>query len=502
MWLLPSVLALLLVDGISAHTCSTPTCSTSAQVALLPANHSNTNHIYIGGIFGVHEAGDSQYTCGTVRERGIQNMEAFFWAVRTFKDRYPDKLQDVEIGALAFDSCSSAERALQQVLNLENCVVGYGDPPIQPSRVLGFVGPDSSSEALQLAPVLGGMDITLISHAATSSALSEEKYSSFLRTVPSDAEQGAAMASILDNKEWKYVQTVHSSNTYGTTGIQAFQEAAESRGICIVNAEVIPESPKDEDKDSLMDDIIDNLLAKRETKVVVVFANDNYVTDLLNAARRAGIRRVFTWIGTNSWATSEQVVDGLEVYAEGAITLALDNTQDVVDDFLDKFKILTPDTYNYNPWLQQYWEEKFECYFPGSSSTNTAEECNVNINSLEDTTVDTYVPFAIKAVDALLAGIEDARATSCSQTQGLCSDFLDTGDTKWALLQDKILNVDILGVGFNEETGDSVGVKHVIYNYRSRDQNSCADHCYQGVSRLRWFHKSFLPKVGQHFVSV
>ena len=49
-------------------------------------------------------------------------------------------LDDVSVGALGLDSCGRKEKALQQVLNLENCAVAYGDTAIEPRKVLGYVG--------------------------------------------------------------------------------------------------------------------------------------------------------------------------------------------------------------------------------------------------------------------------------------------------------------------------------------------------------------------------
>ena len=465
------------VSGSDPHTCTAPACSTSLPFALLPANQSISDYLYIGGIFSVHEAGSSQYQCGKIREGGVQTMEAFFWAVRTFKERHPDKLQGIDIGAFAFDSCSTPDRAAQQVLNLETCVVGYGSPAIPPERVLGFVGPDQSSEALALAPILGEMDKILVSHAATTAELDGDHYPYFLRTVPSDSEQGLVIAEVLDKQKWKYVQVVHGSDTYGTTLNEAFRSEAEKRGICIVNTQIIPDGATDGN----MDDIITSVVDRQETRVVVVLAKDAEAKTLLQAARREGSRRAFTWVGTNSWGTSPDIVDGVEEYAEGAVTLTLDHSQDVVEDFEDDFEDLTPSTSIYSPWFTEYWEEHFQCYFPGSANVNSPTVCNTNLQSLSGVAIDPYVPFAIMAVDALLAGISEARDNECSQTSGLCSAFLDTDEAKWALIQDKVLGVDVLGVDFDETTGGIVGVKHRVHNYRSPNQN-CNDHCYEDVS--------------------
>ena len=462
--LLPTLL--LAVSTSMAQQCTPPTCSSSSSpnYHFFQTNPSASTSIYLVGLFGIHEAGASALQCGDIRDRGLQNGEAFRFAIDTFRTRYQNVLKDVNIGALVFDSCGRSQRLTQEVFNLEGCRVGYGlSPPVRPNLVIGYVGPDRSGEAVELAPLIGQLDKTMISHAATSTALSDPLlYPTLLRTVPSDSAQVNVILAVLNELNWKYVQVVYSSNAYGTTGFQSLTSAMATAGVCIVNSAAIPESASSTQVDS----IIDSLVQNTDTRAVVVFANDNYAQILLQAAQRnQNTKGKLTFIGTNSWGDSAKVISSAEESAWGAVTLALEESTSDVTQFRDYFTSLKPDTVSDNPWFVEFWQKHFECQLPGHTSV-FSRECNPDVESLENEEVDTYVPYTIRAVDTFLLGLEEARASQCSGTSSICNSFLNDPD-KWSVIHDKIRHLRVNGnLQFNVTTGDAASARHVIYNYR------------------------------------
>ena len=90
--------------------------------------------------------------------------------------------------------------------------------------------------------------------------------------------------------------------------------------------------------------------------------------------------------------------------------------------------------------------------------------------------MDTYAPYTIKAVDAILLGFEKARASQCSGTDIVCNSFLNDPD-KWSVIHDKIREVRVNGeLQFDVDTGNSRRSRHLIYNYRK-------DNRYESVSK-------------------
>jgi hypothetical protein len=436
------------------------------------------NYLYLGGMFGVHYGGESPSMCGGIRTRGIHNLEAFNWAVRTYQNRYPEALRGLKIGALGFDSCSDSFHLQQQLAKLRQRLVGYGSPVVDPDSLLGYVGPDRSGDAMTVASYLGKRGPPIVSHAATSGLLSNKKeYPYFLRTVPSDIVQVEALVKLLLAQKWHYVQVVYSDNAYGNTGKDSFVSAAQMAGICIVNEQVIPSAMDDDAVNSVIGAIVDH----QSTRAVVVFANEDYSRALLQAAARQNARGYFTWFGTTAWATSTDVVKGVEELAEGAVTMTLEAMQSQNDDlvqFMGYFSNLTPQTNPDNPWFREYWSDIFQCYFLGvPNPKNYNRLCDDMQGSLGSTELDVYVPYTIRAVDAILNGIDKARREICHlSSDGLC-DGLFKGE-KWRIIFDSILgDIEV----FNQTTGDPVDAYYKIYNYRTGG-TGCLDHCYTHVS--------------------
>lgn len=96
------------------------------------------------------------------------------------------------------------------------------------------------SVSLQVANLLRLFQIPQISYASTSAKLSDKtRYDYFARTVPPDFYQAKAMAEILRFFNWTYVSTVASEGDYGETGIEAFEQEARMRNICIATSEKV-----------------------------------------------------------------------------------------------------------------------------------------------------------------------------------------------------------------------------------------------------------------------
>lgn len=434
---------------------STTQCSSnSGDYALLPVNQS-LPYFYIGGIFSVHSAGANLYSCGSIRERGLQNLEAFLWAVESFQRRYPDKLQGTQIGALAIDSCLSPEKAIQKILNFENCESGYGTPAVEPGSMLAFVGPDTSSQASLLAPIFTDLQKPLVSHAATSPSLSNNDY--FLRTVPSDLFQIKGMVELFKQQAIQYVQVIYSSNAFGMGAMQEFSRLSEEENICSVTTKQIPSQYSDSD----LDVIVRSLNDFGHTKIVILFANDFIISDILKASKRVYVEQTFTWVGTNSWGTLASVVDGVEATAAGAVTFSLDaSSTNSLADYESYFRNIvgTKFTLSNNPWFDEYIQNR------GSN--------NVEVE------IDPYVPYTIQAVDAILTGIDEAIKSKCNGV--LCPAFNQVG--KGALVFEKISNVELGDFVEFDDSGDQVNGRYTVNKYMSPNTNGIATYNYDTVS--------------------
>ena len=92
--LLLTFIGFQLETGVAAQTCDLAVnetlCAARSSYALLSANQTTADYLYLGGVFGVHESDASTLGCGQLIPRRLQQLEAFMWAVMTFQERYRD----------------------------------------------------------------------------------------------------------------------------------------------------------------------------------------------------------------------------------------------------------------------------------------------------------------------------------------------------------------------------------------------------------------------------
>ena len=102
--------------------------------------------------------------------------------------------------------------------------------------VSAIVGAASSDPSAFAAEAAGSRNVPQISYSSTSARLSDGRsYPYFLRTVPSDAFQGQALADVACNLfRYRRVAIVSSADSYGSSGREAFLSGAADQGLTIL----------------------------------------------------------------------------------------------------------------------------------------------------------------------------------------------------------------------------------------------------------------------------
>ena len=256
-------------------TCVANGCSAD-NVPLLPASGTGSaDHYYIGGMFGMHDKIDNNpYECGPIRLRGLLNSEAFFWAIRKYQVEagLSGGANPVSVGGFALDSCSRPERTIENLYSFDTCRQQL--PNVSPRNTVAFVGPDTSTEALEVVHLLQEMERTQVAHSATSPMLSDNDYQYFLRTVPASTNEAEVMAKFLDSR-YKYVQVIYEDTAYGKGIFHIFKNHAETKDICIVAENAI-------NTDDLAE-TVSKVNENEETRVVLVFAVHDTARKVLEA---------------------------------------------------------------------------------------------------------------------------------------------------------------------------------------------------------------------------
>ncbi|XP_036977856.1 glutamate receptor, metabotropic 8a isoform X7 [Acanthopagrus latus] len=438
--------------------------------------------IILGGLFPVHSRGDRGTPCGELKkEKGIHRLEAMMFAIDLI-NKDPELLPNITLGARILDTCSRDTYALEQSLTFVQALIerdgsdvrcANGDPPIftKPDKIVGVIGAAASSVSIMVANILRLFKIPQISYASTAPELSDNtRYDFFSRVVPPDSYQAQAMMDIVTAMEWNYVSTLASEGNYGESGVEAFiQISRETGGVCIAQSLKIPREPRPGE----FDKIIRRLLETSNARAIIMFANEDDIRRVLDAAKRNNQTGHFLWVGSDSWGSKISPVVGQERVAEGAITILPKRAS--VDAFDRYFRSRSLSNNRRNVWFAEFWEENFNCKLgmhgkrPGSLKKCTGLEKVGRDSSYEQ---EGKVQFVMDAVYAMAHALHRMHRELCYGYPGLCP--------RMANIDGKELLSHIRAVNFNgsantpvvfNENGDAPG-RYDIFQYQNTNRST------------------------------
>ncbi|XP_061591430.1 metabotropic glutamate receptor 4 isoform X1 [Cololabis saira] len=433
--------------------------------------------ISLGGLFPVHARGNDGKACGELKkEKGIHRLEAMLFALDRINNDN-ELLPNITLGARILDTCSRDTHALEQSLTFVQALIEKdstdvkclsGGPPIitKPERVVGVIGASASSVSIMVANILRLFKIPQVSYASTAPELSDNtRYDFFSRVVPPDTYQAQAMVDIVKAMGWNYVSTVASEGNYGESGVDAFiQKSREDGGLCISQSVKIPREPRLGE----FDKIIRRLSENPNARVVIIFANEDDIRRLLQAAKRANQTGHFIWVGSDSWGSKIAPILNQEEMAEGAVTI-LPKRQSI-KGFDRYFISRTLENNRRNIWFAEFWENNFQCKLSRHAVKKGSgiKKCTNHERIGKDSSYEQEgkVQFVIDAVYAMAHALHNMHKDLCPGKVGLCSKMDTINGT---LLLKYIRNVNFSGIAgtpvvFNMN-GDAPG-RYEIYQYQ------------------------------------
>ncbi|XP_061617462.1 glutamate receptor, metabotropic 8a isoform X6 [Phyllopteryx taeniolatus] len=439
--------------------------------------------IILGGLFPVHSRGDRGMPCGDLKkEKGIHRLEAMMFAIDLI-NKDPELLPNITLGARILDTCSRDTYALEQSLTFVQALIerdgsdvrcANGDPPIftKPDKIVGVIGAAASSVSIMVANILRLFKIPQISYASTAPELSDNtRYDFFSRVVPPDSYQAQAMMDIVTAMGWNYVSTLASEGNYGESGVEAFvQISRETGGVCIAQSLKIPREPKPGE----FDKIIRRLLETSNARAIIMFANEDDIRRVLDAAKRNNQTGHFLWVGSDSWGSKISPVIGQERVAGGAITILPKRAS--VDAFDRYFRSRSLSNNRRNVWFAEFWEENFNCKLgmhgkrPGILKKCTGLEKVGRDSSYEQ---EGKVQFVMDAVYAMAHALHHMHRKLCHGYPGLCPRMANGIDGKELLGHIRAVNFNGSAgtpVVFNEN-GDAPG-RYDIFQYQITNRST------------------------------
>ncbi|XP_061540640.1 glutamate receptor, metabotropic 6a isoform X5 [Phycodurus eques] len=417
--------------------------------------------ITLGGLFPIHGRGPHGLPCGELKkEKGIHRMEAMLYALDQINGD-PTLLPNITLGARILDTCSRDTYALEQSLTFVQALIQKdtsdircfdGQPPVirKPERVVAVIGASASSVSIMVANILRLFEIPQVSYASTAPELSDNnRYDFFSRVVPPDSYQAQAMLDIVKALGWNYVSTLASEGNYGESGVDAFMQISrEAGGVCIAQSVKIPREPTDGE----FDKIINRLMETSNARGVIIFANEDDIKQVLEAAKRANLTGHFLFVGSDSWGAKSSPVVELEDVAEGAVTILPKRAS--IDRFDQYFTSRSLENNRRNIWFNEFWEDDFRCKLtrPGIEVDPGKKKCTGQERIGRDSPYEQEgkVQFVIDAVYAVAYALH-------SMQRQLCGDQSDGGVcTAMDPVEGRSLLDYIRDVNFNGSAGTSV----------------------------------------------
>ncbi|KPP73540.1 hypothetical protein Z043_107364 [Scleropages formosus] len=295
---------------------------------------SSSGNILLGGLFPINDLtanwsqnlGPNSIRCDSINPNGLGLALVMKYTVDEI-NATPHLLPNVTLGFEIFDTCRQSFIIVKPTMFFltnglsENVSVlcNYTD---YNARAMAIIGPQTSEMVTIIGKLLGFFMMPQVSYGATSDTFSDKvQYPSFLRTVPSDQWQAAAIVDLLKKFSWNWVAVVGSEDEYGKQGQAEVSSLAADNSICVAYEGLIPVYS---DPMPVVLDILDGIY-NAKVGVVVVFALPNPSQIFFSQVIQRNMTGV--WVASSAWALSDLVISLPNIASIGTVLGFTDNTQ-------------------------------------------------------------------------------------------------------------------------------------------------------------------------------
>ncbi|XP_034553986.1 G-protein coupled receptor family C group 6 member A [Notolabrus celidotus] len=325
----------------------------------------------IGGIFPLHEDVDKENIsfephlkpCIRFEGRRLVKILGMINAIETV-NRSP-LLSDlnVTLGYHILDSCSdvgTALRATAEFMQQSDCSTSTCAQP-----VMAVIGASHSETSIAMARQLTLKMIPQISYSSTAVILSDKaRFPAFMRTIPNDEHQTAAMTSLLSSFGWSWVGIVTTDGNYGQSALDHFVSQASLKGICVAFKSVLPQSVTSPDNSLAIRDTVETIIKNPKVQVIVSFVKPTHMMDLFLELRdqtlRAGqsmesMKRV--WVASDSWSTSGSLKGNLTLDDIGPVVGFTFKSGDLssFNEYLSQLEAAGPESTRNNSFIHEFY---------------------------------------------------------------------------------------------------------------------------------------------------
>ncbi|KAJ3597447.1 hypothetical protein NHX12_000972 [Muraenolepis orangiensis] len=339
-----------------------------------PAGASRAGDLIIGGVFPIHQDVERDNTdfpsrpqkCVRFDKGGFTTAIAMINAIEAMNRSPALQEAGVTLGYRILDSCSDVSVSLRVTADLagqEDC--GEGANATAP--VLAVVGAYHSETSIAIARQLTLKSIPQISYASTAMILSDKaRFPSFMRTVPNDMYQTAAMVRLLNDNQWSWVGILATDGDYGRSVQDSFMSQATEMGICVAFREIFPESLINPQVSLAVRAAAQSIRGSGRVKVIVSFVKPIHMIRLTEELRRQTLRdghgletmqRI--WLASDNWSTASSLSQHIKLEEVGHVVGFTFKRGDM-ESFNGYLGMLLAAGYNSpgtNPFLEEFYAE-------------------------------------------------------------------------------------------------------------------------------------------------
>lgn len=323
--------------------------------------------IYIVGIVPVHNIGQTPLKCGSIKQGGVDIVEAMRYAVNQIETESVKRLE-AKIGLIIIDSCNDPQIIQERILSLHRLGV-YLDGtfiPVQ-DKILGYVGGWASDVSVALGSLTTRLNQVQISYASTSAELSRRStFPYFLRVPSADTKQAETIIRILQILKGNFIQILYSESKYGEGGRDLIKALANDQvnKICIAN-----EIPLGETRDPM--NVIAEMRKEPGARFIVMFISSFDVERISEAFNAVLNKNEFLFIASEGWG-KRQKVSG---YTNLVGTITVTSELPIEENFKRYLESLKPDGSDLDPWVREYMEKYYDCYYEWSYNKTFRKPC-------------------------------------------------------------------------------------------------------------------------------
>ncbi|KAL7870334.1 hypothetical protein SRHO_G00078310 [Serrasalmus rhombeus] len=316
--------------------------------------------------------------------RELRIARAMEFAIHEINNR-TDLLPGITLGYQIHDSCGAVSMAIKVAFQFANGMEPFYNDTDSCSKsaaaaVPALVGESTSTLSISMTRILGLFGIPQVSHFATCACLSDKRqYPAFLRTVPSDHHQAAALAKIVKHFGWTWIGAVRSDSDYGNYGMAAFLKAAQEEGICVEYSESYYRT---EPRSKL--ERVANVIRRSTARVIVAFVQSGDMRLLLQELAKQPPPPL-QWIGSEAWIIQSEFL----TYNMCAGAIGFGIPRSVIPGFREYLLDLSPAQALKSPLLTEFWESSFSCSLIGSSGGARKCDGSEDIRALQNPYTDT-----------------------------------------------------------------------------------------------------------------